>query len=229
MRFRKPELIPLLFIIGAVALLSSLGVWQVERLAWKNALLKHIAEQQALPALGTLPQDTSGLDYRNVKLTGKFLYSKTLRRAGGMQYEDAGFFLITPFVLEDDGRIILVNRGFAPAGKGATPPGLQTVSGIIRPLAKRRIFSPHNFPDKNIWFYEDIPAMAKATGLKLEPVAVEAVGRKQPGVYPIPSDGTIFIYNHHLQYAVTWFSLAVIALVMFGAYYRIPDIDKKPY
>lgn len=226
MRFRKPELIPLLFIIGAIALFSGLGIWQVKRLAWKNSLLAEIAHQQSLPALGTLPQDTSGLEYRNVKLTGTFLYDKTLRRAGGMQYEDPGFFLITPFKLEDDGRIILVNRGFAPGGKAAMPAGVQTVSGIVRPILKRRLFSPSNAPDKNIWFYEDIPAMAKATDLALTPVVVEAVGKQQRGVYPIPSDGTIFIYNHHLQYAITWFALALIALVMFAFYHRIPESNE---
>ncbi|MDE3015527.1 MAG: hypothetical protein KGI29_01185 [Pseudomonadota bacterium] len=223
MRFRKPELIPLLFIIAAVALFSAIGAWQVKRLAWKTHLLAHISRQQALPALGTLPQNLSGLDYRNVKLTGIFLYNHTLRRAGGMQYEDPGFFLLTPFRLEDDGRIILVDRGFAPDGKAATPPGAQTVAGVIRPLAERRIFSPDNAPGKNIWFYEDIPAMSKATGLALEPLMVEAVGERERGVYPIPSDGAIFIRDDHLQYAITWFALALIALVMFGLYYRMPQ------
>lgn len=223
MRFRKPELIPLLFIIGAIALFSCLGVWQVKRLAWKTNLLAEIAHQQSLPALGTLPQDISGLEYRNVKLTGIFLYNKTLRRAGGMQDEGPGFFLIAPFKLEDDGRVILVNRGFSPEGKESKPAGLQVVTGVIRPLRQRRPFSPDNIPAKNIWFYEDMPAMSQATGLQLTPLMVEAVGKRQHGIYPIPSDGTIFLRNDHLQYAITWFSLAIIAMVMFAFYHRIPE------
>ncbi|MDE3060414.1 MAG: SURF1 family protein, partial [Pseudomonadota bacterium] len=198
----------------------SLGIWQIERLQWKNALIEDIKEAQAKPALGTLPQDLNGLDYRNVVLTGSFIHDKTLRMAGAREGEGSGFFLLTPFRLEDDGRIILVNRGFAPPDKESRPQGVQTITGIIRPARVKRLFSLQNHPEKNLWFYEDIPAMSEATGLALTPVVVEAVGPAQPGVYPIPGDGKIRLRNDHLGYAVTWFSLAIIAMVMFGMYYR---------
>jgi surfeit locus 1 family protein len=222
-RFRKPQLVPLLFIIGAVALLTSLGVWQLERLQWKNGIIAHIQAAQAAPALGTLPQDVTGLDYRNVALTGSFINDKTMHVVGSMQGSENGFSIVTPFRLEDDGRIVLVNRGFSPVGKESKPEGEQTVRGIIRPLYHKRMFSPENRPDKNIWFYEDIPAMAQFTGLALSPVVIQVVGQRQAGVYPIPGDGSLLIRNDHLSYAITWLSLAVIAIVMFGFYHRKPE------
>lgn len=220
MQFRKPELIPLLFIIGAVVVLMGLGIWQVERLQWKNAMIARIEAAQALPALGTLPQDVDGLDYRNVALTGTFIHDKSLHLAGHPEGEGMGFYLVTPFKLEDDGRIILINRGFSPLDKESKPSGMQTVPGIIRPPRHKRYFSPGNRADKNVWFYEDIPAMSQATGLMLTPIVVEATGAREKGVYPLPSDGKIALRNDHLNYAITWFSLAIIGLVMFGVYYK---------
>lgn len=230
MRFRKPELFPLVFMIGAVLLLTSLGVWQVERLQWKKTLIAQVEQVQHAPALGTLPQALDGLDYHNVALTGTFLYDKAMHMIGVPhsqlpQDNGPGFLVLTPFRLEDDGRIILVNRGFAPLNKEARPEGVQTVTGILRPTRGKRLFSPSNQPQKNVWFYEDVPAMAQYTGLQLTPLMVEATGKAQKGVWPIPSDGSISLRNDHLGYVITWFSLAIIALVMFGIYYRIPESD----
>jgi len=220
MTFRKPELIPLLFIICAVALLAGLGVWQVERLQWKNGQLAKITNAQKEAALGTLPQTLEGLEYRNVALTGTFLNDKSFHLIGHIQDEGAGFFIVTPFMLDDDGRIILVNRGFSPAGKEGAPEGIQTVKGIIRPARQKRYFSPDNNPQKNVWFYEDFAAMSHTANINLTPLIVEATGQRERGAYPIPSDGQVSLRNDHLQYAITWFSLAIIGVVMFGFYYR---------
>src|SRR5258706_16463501 len=78
MQFRKPETIPLLFIIGAVALLGSLGFWQLERLEWKNGLIAASEAAQNLPVLTHLPKDITGLTYRNVRFSGGFHHKKAL-------------------------------------------------------------------------------------------------------------------------------------------------------
>jgi surfeit locus 1 family protein len=223
MRFRRPQFIPLVFIVFAFTLLTTLGVWQLQRLQWKNGMIADIQQAQALPALGTLPDTLEGLNYRNVALTGVFLNDKAMQMVGGMQGAESGFLIVTPFRLEDDGRIILVNRGFSPKDKASRPEGVQTVKGIVRPARQKRMFSPENRADKNIWFYEDMPAMSAYTGLALTPVVVEVVGAPQKNTYPIPGDGRLLIRNDHLSYAITWLSLAVIALVMFAVYHRIPE------
>jgi surfeit locus 1 family protein len=225
LKFRKPETIPLLFIIASVLLTGALGVWQLQRLAWKEQVIAGMHAAQTLPALGTLPESPDNLSYRKVALTGRFLYDKRLRMIGRQFGHDVGYFMLTPFVLDDDGRIILVNRGFAPDGRESKPEGLQTVTGIVRPLREKRLFSPGNHPEKNIWFYEDIAAMSQATGLTLLPVMVEVTGLQEKGVFPIPGDGKIAFRNDHLTYAVTWFSLMLVGLVMFGFYYH--ETEKK--
>ena len=225
-RFRKPELIPLLLSIGAFALLFSLGVWQVERLQWKNALVVQIEKAQSLPPLTMLPDDVAGLEYRHARLTGTFHYDKSLHTIGAAPSigidAGSGFHIVTPFTLKD-GRTILVDRGWSPLNKETTPPGVQTITGIIRPPHPKATFAPENRLDKNVWFYDDISAMSHFTGLKLTPLIVQLVGEQKRDVYPIPSDGKLILRNDHLQYAITWFSIALIGLVMFGFYHRMPE------
>ena len=220
MQFRKPELIPLLFMTFATVLLSGLGAWQLQRLQWKNTEIAKIEAAQQLPMLGNLPQDLSGLEYRHVVLIGTYLHDKTMHMVGHPQGAGQGFYIVTPFKLEDDGRIIIVNRGFSPANMETKPEGLQTLVGIIRPERPKRYFSPENQPAKNVWFYEDTNAMSQATGIALTPLIVEAIGATEKDVYPAPHDGKISLRNDHLNYAITWFSLALIGIVMFAFYQR---------
>lgn len=223
MRFRKPELIPILFIVAAEVTLLGLGCWQLARLEWKTELLATIETAQAEPVLKRLPQDVIGLDYRNVDLPGQFVSDKTLQKVGGKQGERPGFFLLAPFKLAQDGRIILVNRGFLPQGEKAAP-AAKRIQGVLRPpRARTYFFLPENQPDKNIWLYEDMNAMSRQLGLEVLPLIVEATGAPEKGAYPIPNTGNIAMRNDHLGYALTWFALAVIGLVCFMFYHRIPE------
>lgn len=221
MRFRKPELIPLLFIIGATLLLLGLGFWQVERLGWKNALLAEIEKAQAMPPLTAIPPQAAGAAYRKVDLYGSYQNSKSLKFIAQPQGGVMGFYVLTPLKLED-GRFILVNRGFAPEGQEVKLDGIQHVTGVLRSPRQKRLFTPANQAGHNLWFYEDIPAMSDVTGLTLLPLVIEATGLKEKGVWPVPSDGKIAMRNDHLGYAITWFCLAIIGIIMFLAYHRIP-------
>ena len=228
MRFRKPELIPLIFIIAASVALFGLGIWQLQRLQWKTETLDTIAAHQAMDALGNLPETLDHtLLYRNVHLTGQFMHAQKFLLAGSKQHEGAGFYILTPFILEDDGRVILVNRGFAPENMETQPEGTQTITGIIRPTRQKRLFMPANRPQRNVWLYEDLPTMSARIKHELLPVIIEATGEKQAGIYPIPSDGAIIMRNDHLQYAITWFAIGIIGLIMFAVYHRLPNETKQ--
>ncbi len=218
--FRKPQFIPLLFIITATATTIFLGAWQLERLRWKNDLVKNVEHAQNLPVLDKIPENLENLDYRKVKLEGIFKHKKSLHLIGRQHGNFPGYFILTPFELQDDGRIILINRGFSPVDKESKPEGLQTIEGVIRPAREKRFFAPENIPDKNIWFYENINAISATTGLTLTSVIVEEIGKNEAETFPIKGDGKINLRNDHLGYAITWFSTAIIGLVMFGFYYR---------
>jgi surfeit locus 1 family protein len=231
MTHSRTSLVPLIFMVIATSMLVSLGVWQLQRLQWKNDLLAQIDQAQHEPALGNLPElpDPKAIDalaFRKVILQGRFLYDHTLHLVGRPKEAGIGtangFFLMTPFELDDDGRIILINRGFSPVGKESMPDGVITVQGVIRPARTKRYFAPENKPERNVWFYEDVPAMKNTTGLDITPVIVEATGQKQKGMYPIPHNGHIRMRNDHLYYAITWFSIAFIGVIMFIIYTRKP-------
>ncbi|MDX1974120.1 MAG: SURF1 family protein [Rickettsiales bacterium] len=223
MAFRKPTLVPLLFIISATLLLGSLGSWQMMRLQWKNNLNQMIAEGQALPTLGNLPEQIDRLVYRNVALTGKFLPQHELHVVGKIQGAENGFFIYAPFELDDDGRVILVNRGFAPKGSNyATTGDTQTVQGVLRPARDKRLFLPDNQVEKNVWFYEDLEQISQLVGKPLIPLVIEATGKHEANVFPIPRDSLIQLRNDHLHYAITWYSLMIIGLIMFAIYHRVP-------
>ena len=198
---------------------------------WKEGEIAHIKEAKNQDAVGTLPAELTGIQYRTVLLTGEFLNDKMFRMVGHPQGEVPGFYIITPLRLEDDGRIILVNRGFAPEGKENPVEGTQTIKGVIRPNRLHRTFMPENIPEKNVWFYEDLDAMSKIIGEPVLPLMIEAVGEARKGEYPTPSDGIITLRNDHLNYAITWFAIGIIGLIMFAAYNYIPPEkppEKKP-
>ncbi len=223
--------VPLLFIIASTLLLCGLGTWQVQRLQWKNSLIVQIEQAQKEPALGSLPQLSSpqaidGLAYHNVRLSGEFMHDKALHMVGRPKEAGIGsangFYILTPFKLEDDGRIILVNRGFSIVDKETKPQGVQVVEGVMRPAREKRYFSPDNHPEKNVWFYEDLGAMAAAAQVNLTPIMVEATGIGQKDVFPIPNNPKITLRNDHLYYAITWYSIAFIGVIMFIIYQRKP-------
>lgn len=231
MCFRKPELIPLLFLFGTVTLTSGLGIWQVQRLQWKNALIARIEAAQAQPPLTQLPASAEDLEFRRIALQGRFLFDKELHLGAKYHEKQVGYHLLTPFApTGHKDATLLVDRGWVPADKkepGKRPKSViqkstQVIAVLLTP-EKKRLFSPDNAPDRNLWFYEDIPVMEQATGLPLYPLVAVEVGQAEKDVLPIPGEGRFILRNDHLSYAITWFSLSLIALVMFVLYHRVPE------
>jgi surfeit locus 1 family protein len=141
--------------------------------------------------------------------------------------------VLTP-LRESEGRIVFVNRGFIPserkdpatraAGQFA---GTVHISGLLRlpPDAKPNWFLPDNRPDLNYWFWVDLPAMAAADHLAVTDVApfyIDADATPNPGGWPQGGVTPLSLPNDHLQYALTWFSLAA-ALVAIYVVYHWPD------
>ena len=226
MQFCRPQLFPILFIIAATFLLGGLGMWQVERLKWKNGILEQMKVAQAEPSLTQLPKEYDGLSYRHVMLKGRFLHDKQFYGVAQPRLGRPGVNVLTPFKLEKDSRVVLVARGWAPRGQETKPAGVQPVEGIIRPLREKRYFAPENQPDKNLWFFEDVAAMGQHAGVELLPFAIEQTGpipaASKAETFPILGTGKLIFRNDHLTYAITWFSLAITGIIMFILYHRKP-------
>ncbi|BCG96210.1 SURF1-like protein [Mesorhizobium sp. 131-2-1] len=216
----------MLLILGLVlfAVLIGLGTWQVQRLHWKEGLLQTIDQRthSAPRPLAELEKQfaaTADVDYTPVTVTGTFLHQG--ERHFFATWEGAsGFDVFTPLELED-GRIVLVNRGFVPYDlkDAAKRPqgevaGKVTVTGLARnPLAaKPSMMLPDNDIAKNIFYWKDRDAMASSAGLPagagLLPFFIDADKTPNPGGLPVGGVTVVDLPNSHLQYAVTWYGLA---------------------
>ncbi len=234
-------LVPGLATALATALLVGLGLWQIQRLAWKDDLIATIASRAtAVPV--PLPAETEwpGLRpgdyaYRRVSLSGTFEHDKevhvfrTLGEARGPAH-GVGYLVLTPLRLAS-GAHVIVNRGFVPAERvdAATRPGgalagAVTLTGLMREPEPRNWFTPADAPDRAAWFTRDPGAIAAAFHLdRAAPFSVDADAQDLPGGLPQGGETVLNIPNNHLSYALTWFGLALGLLGVFGAYaFRAP-------
>lgn len=205
-------LAPLVLGIAGIAVLLTLGTWQVRRLAWKEDVLAQIEAIIAAPAV-PLPATATEQDdkFRPVILTGTMTDDEIHVLVSRKQI-GPGYRVISAFVA-DDGRRVLVDRGFIPLEAKDTPrpPQTLTVTGNLHWPDDLNSDTPAPDLTRDIWFARDIPAMAAA--LETEPLLIIARSNTGQGVDPLPVD-TAGIPNDHLQYAITWFSLALVWLGM---------------
>jgi surfeit locus 1 family protein len=219
--------------LTVVALLVGLGTWQIQRLHEKEALIAARQAQMSAPAI-ELPTgvDPAALEYRRVTLAGRFLHDRELYLGGRPHRGVVGFGVVTPLALSD-GRQILVHRGWVPPERKdpeRRPEGLAegtvALEAVVRTGGWKGSdwFRPDNVPRDNYWHWVDLPAMARHAGLEapvLE-VYVDAV-EDAPGGLPIAVPPRIQLRNDHLQYAFTWYALALALLIIYLIYHTRRD------
>lgn len=196
----------------AAVVFGGLGVWQVQRLAWKTALIEQVETRarqapSPAPAGGVGPGDA----YRAVWAQGRWLHGQeTLVQA--VTELGPGYWLMTP--LKGDEGTILVNRGFVPARDAAwtRPAGEARVSGLLRLTEPKGGFLRANDPQGDRWRSRDVEAIAQARGLA-GPVAPYFIDAADEGAGGWPRGGlTVLRFtNNHLVYALTWFALMGMA------------------
>jgi len=216
-------------VLIALAILISLGTWQVERLYWKEGLLADIAARRnAAPVqLADIEQmlaSGTDIEYRPVTVTGRYVNNKERHFLATWRGE-AGFYVYTPLELAD-GRYLFVNRGFVPY-ENKEPEmrmqgqltGQQSVTGLARNRlpGKPSWVVPDNDIAKNIFYWKDIDAMASSDGFdasKVVPFFVDADSTPNPKGFPIGGVTEIDLPNNHLEYAFTWYGLAAVLVVV---------------
>jgi surfeit locus 1 family protein len=215
--------------LAGFLVLVGLGTWQLDRRAWKaEAIAARQAgfEAPAVPLPAEIP-DPAALEYRRVWVEGRFDHTRELHVTSRFLRDKAGYHVVTPLLLADGGAV-LVNRGFVPlankdpASRAAGQVGgTVRIEGVVRLSVRPSFFTPANEPGANLWFYPDVAQMAAAAGLpRVRPVFVEAGPAPNPGGLPIGGQTQIDLPNDHLQYAITWYSLAGALAVIFGLFCR---------
>jgi len=215
--------------------LLGLGTWQIQRKAWKEGLIASLTERLAappaeLPAAATWPSlDPANAEYRRVTFAADFDYGKdalvfAAPSAFRPDVSGPGYWVFTPARLAEGG-IVMVNRGFVPEGRqdpkaraAGDTPGAITITGAMRWPDARHWFTPNDDPAHNLWFSRDPLAIAAAKGLSAAaPFYVEQETPVPPGGLPQPGKLVVVLPDNHLQYALTWYSLAIVLVAVFGA------------
>ncbi|MGY4282770.1 surfeit locus 1 family protein [Bradyrhizobium sp. LM2.7] len=210
--------------LAAFALLIALGVWQIERRAWKLALIDRVEQRvhaaaQPIPSPTSWPTVTAASDeYRHAAVTGRFLYDReTLVQA--VTEEGPGYWVLTPLE-RDDGTLVLINRGFVPTERRDASTRLDgnlqgqvqgkvQVTGLLRMSEPKGGFLRTNDPVHYRWYSRDVAAIAAARDLHdVAPFFIDADAGSQSGGGPIGGLTVVRFPNNHLIYALTWFALA---------------------
>jgi surfeit locus 1 family protein len=220
----------------AFIVLIGLGTWQVERKAWKEALIAALTERlavppQALPAPATWQSlDSASDEYRHVKFTALFDHAAEALVYGAASafrpdVSGPGYWVFTPARLTD-GSLVMVNRGFVPEDrKEPTSRSAGQVSGPVEIIGAlrwpdtRHWFTPNDEAAHNLWFTRDPQAIAAAKGLgAVAPFFVEMEAPVPPGGLPSPGKIVVNLPDNHLQYAITWYGLAAALVGVFAVW-----------
>lgn len=199
--------------LGGAAILISLGIWQVQRLAWKQGVIADINARIVAAPVDLPPSPDPVTDsYLPVTVEGTF-GARYLRVLVSQKDIGAGYRIISPMTVGD--RRIMIDRGFISTDQvlAAAPVTATTVVGNLQWPQETDGYTPAPDMAGNIWFARDVDAMAAALDTQAILVVARAVADTTAQPTPMPVD-TTRIPNDHLQYAITWFSLAAIWAAM---------------
>lgn len=237
---RRALLVPTIVTLAAMSVLLGLGTWQWQRKAWKEQVIATItARSKAAPieAGDWLKRDCPNLDqfgiersceYLAVRLTGTFdhaneryVYTGIAKPAGG-GVGGQGYWIMTPLRISGSNEVVAVSRGFVPeaqklpsrraAGQVA---GESTIVGLVREPEPRSMFTGANDPPKGIWYLRNPGELFPAGPLTQTSHFIDLLSPTASGGLPQPTAGRIDIPNRHLEYALTWWGLA---LTLAGVY-----------
>lgn len=219
----RPRWIAVTAIVVGVALLVGLGTWQLFRRAEKHALIAHIKARIHGPAV-MLPArigDAEAWDYRHVRAAGHFLNDREIHLASRVRDGIVGVDVVTP-LKRTDGATVLVNRGWVPQER-ADPAtraagqltGTVTVTGVARVPYKSGLFTPDNEPAKGFWMIPNVAQIVAEEKLgPTLPIVLEADATPSPGGLPEGRETRVDLPDNHLQYAFTWYALAIVLIVI---------------
>lgn len=239
-------LLPTIFTLVGLAILVGLGTWQWNRKTWKETILATLKTRGTGPALQAtnlwpgLPchdQLNTGLanpcEYQPVAIRGTFDHSRERHiftaapQVPGLG-SGRGFWVFTPLLLDGSGKTVFVNRGFVPEDRkepakrvlGQTSQSVE-VAGLYRSAQERATFDGQNDPATNIWYVRSPNELwpPQPEGPINEMWAyIDQTGPVPAGGWPLPLAGKVELSNRHLEYAITWYGLAVTLAGVFGTY-----------
>ena len=228
-RFR-PLLLPTVVTLVGMAMLIGLGVWQVQRLQWKLGLIATVNARihaEPIPLAEALELSLEQAEWRRVRVEGEFIEGKEAYLFGIGPSGQAGVHVVAP-LKEDSGAVVLIDRGFVPnqlrdpaTRRAGQPHGRVAVTGIFRLSQNPISFTPSPDAGRQMVFIKNVPALAAILGVMPDaPILIEADNTPHPGGFPLGGQTVVEFSNSHLQYALTWFGLALALLAVYLVYHH---------
>ena len=223
----KPRIWPILLVSAiGIAILLSLGIWQVQRLAWKEGLIAELDSRMKAEPISlqqALEKKAAGQDveYVKVKLIGQ-IDGNSLRKVTSINGEP-GWEILSPFKT-NEGQLVLVDLGAIVENQNFSAKSEpQSFEAVIRVHNKGAgLFDADNDPEKNIWYWWDLPEMMATAFTKNNGTPVPFILQKLPTAnennLPLSGPPKIELANNHLGYAITWFGLAAALAGVAGFY-----------
>jgi len=237
-RLRAGLAVPAVFALAALVAFVGLGTWQIQRKAWKEALIETLEQRLSAATVDLPPRerwatlDAANDEFRRVKLTATFVpgAQALVYTSGSALRSDVsgpGYWVFAPARISSGG-LVVINRGFVPEGR--QDPATRTAGEVSGPVdmvgamrwpEPRGFFAPRDDPARNLWFVRDPAAIAAAKGWgAVAPFFVELEAPQPPGGLPHAGALKVSLRNEHLQYAITWYGLAAVVVVMFAFWLR---------
>lgn len=232
-QLRSTPLVPALLALVAMVTFVGLGTWQIQRKAWKEGLIESLEQRLSVPPVDLPPRerwaklDPAKEEFRRVKFSAAFApgAEALVYTSGSALRSDVsgpGYWVFAPAQLASGERVV-VNRGFVPQGQRDPATGEAGASGgridlvgVMRWPESRGVFSPNDDPGHNLWFVRDPSAIAAAKGWgEVAPFYVELESPQPPGGLPRAGPLKVNLRNEHLQYAITWYGLALVIAATF--------------
>jgi surfeit locus 1 family protein len=231
---RRGVIVPSVTTMIIVLVLLSLGVWQLERLNDKLALIAALDERLSaepvwLPSSERWSELSQAKDeFRHVKLLGSIEPGREAHvyASGSPLRKDVtgpGVWVFAPAYVSASDEKVVVNRGFVPDGiTSPVSPYREpiTLTGYIRFPEDAGWFTPPADVAKRLWFLRDHLDMSRALGwttnARVAPFYIDLESPVPPGGIPKPGPLQVNLKNNHLQYAITWFLLAIAVAITFG-------------
>jgi len=208
---------PIFLGLAGCAVLLALGIWQVQRLAWKEGVLAEIAARIAEPPVDVPDAPTEAADeYRAVTVTGALGGSEVLVFAP-VEGLGIGYRVISVLIAGD--RSFLVDLGFIPQDDAVVAESRMaerlTVTGNLLWPDEVTGSTPPPDPRTGVWYGRDVAGIAALVGSDPVLIVARDLSPADLNVTPVPVT-TTGIRNDHLNYAITWFLLAAVWAAMSG-------------
>ena len=217
----KPKFVPLVSFVIALLILLSLSLWQVKRLVWKTNLIEQrVSNFEGEPKNLFDIKKPNENEFKKVFIEGQLLNNLEFFMPALSKNGNNGFHIIVPMEVEK--KLILFDTGWVPLAKKEKNKRLNNLikekkifTAVIRLPGRKGYFQPDNDNIKNFWFFVEPKLMEETISMKLENrFYLEAVDNG-PNGYPLGNQTRIYLRNNHLQYAITWF---LIALSLIGVF-----------